>query len=285
MFIKPNAHLLCHLAAVAVLLRWLPVQAQSKLTQLIQANAVEIPARTVATPALYKIIESKKAILIGEMHGTKEPTEFTQGVVETLLSQKKRVILGLEAISKRADRYLKAGQLDSLRAYWKTLFLMDGRHNAAWLKLAWKYHDHPNVTLVLFDQNNEQVPRWSRDRSMAENLLAVLRQQPNAVLVTLSGNIHNQLKPFNETETMGYYLHTLPNAPFKPEQMLSSTHFYGAGTMINNQGDGMKLRQVPDQSGEFSTAVPYPNYFMISDVFPMWNSLLFTRTVTAAEEP
>ena len=104
-------------------------------------------------------------------------------------------------------------------------------------------------------------------------------------IVTLSGNIHNQLKPYNETETMGYFLHTLSDTPLKQDQILSVTHFYGAGTMMNSQGNGLQLHKVLDNSGEFSTAVPYKSYFLLTDMFPMWNSVLFTRSVTAAEPP
>ncbi|MCY7357814.1 MAG: hypothetical protein LH609_10165 [Rudanella sp.] len=259
--------------------------AQSNTAKLIQDGAIELPSRTAATPGLYEAIRSKQAILIGEMHGTKQPPEFAQGVVETLLSQQRPVILGLEAVGTKADAYIRAGQLDSLKAHWKKLFLMDGRHNSSWLDLVWRYHRNPNVTLVLFDQTDEQIPHLSRDRSMAENLLQALQKRPDAVIVTLSGNIHNQLKPYNETETMGYFLHTVSNTPLQQNQILSVTHFYGAGTMMNSQGNGLQLRQVPDNSGEFSTAVPYQSYFLLTDMFPMWNSLLFTRTVTAAESP
>lgn len=219
------------------------------------------------------------------MHGTKEPAEFAQGVVETLLNQQRPVILGIEAIATKAQSFIEAGQLDSLKNHWKPLFDLDGRFNAAWIDLVWRYRQTPSVTLVLFDQTDEQVPRLSRDRSMAENLLQALQKRPNAVIVTLSGNIHNQLKPFNETETMGHFLYTLPNSPLKAAQILSVNHFYGAGTMINNRGAGLVLQQVPDNSGSFSTAVPYLSYFLITDIYPMWNSLLFTRTVTAAEPP
>lgn len=259
--------------------------AQLTTTQIIQNEAIQLPSRTAATPAFYETIRLKQAVLIGEMHGTKEPPEFAQGVVETLLSQQRPVILGLEAVGTKADSYIKAGQLDSLRAYWNKLFLMDGRHNSSWLDLVWRYHRNPNVTLVLFDQTDEQIPRLSRDRSMAENLLQALKKRPDAVLVTLSGNIHNQLKPYNETETMGYFLHTLPDTPLKQDQILSVTHFYGAGTMMNSQGNGLQLYKVLDKSGEFSSAVPYQSYFLLTDMFPMFNSLLFTRTVTAAEPP
>ena len=92
--------------------------------------------------------------MIGEMHGTKEPPEFAQGVVETLLSHQRPVILGLEAVGTKADAFIKAGQLDSLKTYWNKLFLMDGRHNSSWLDLVWRYHWNPNVTLVLFDQTD-----------------------------------------------------------------------------------------------------------------------------------
>lgn len=262
-----------------------PVWAQSNMAKQIQANAINIPDRTGATPALVSAFREKQAILIGEMHGTKEPAEFAQGVVETLLSQHKSVVLGIETEDDKSGVLLRSGQLDSLKSCWNKLFLRDGRHSQSWLDLVWLYRQHPNVTVVLFDQTKEQVPRWSRDRSMAENLLAVLRQHPEAVLVTLSGNIHNQLQPYNGTETMGYFLHSLPDSPLKKENLVTTTHFYGAGTMINSQGDGMKLRQVPDNSGGFSTAVPFSSYFLITNLFPMWNALLFTRTVTAAEAP
>jgi hypothetical protein len=272
------------LTAVLAFLSQLAV-AQSTIAKTIQDGAIDLPSRTAANPALYEALRSKQAILIGEMHGTKEPPEFAQGVVETLLSQQRPVILGLEAVGTKADVFIKASQLDSLKAYWKKLFLMDGRHNSSWLDLVWRYHRNPNVTVVLFDQTDEQIPRLSRDRSMAENLIQALKKQPDAVLVTLSGNIHNRLQPFNETETMGYFLRSLPHAPFKPEQILSVTHFYGAGTMMNSQGNGLQLHQVPDRSGEFSSAVPYQSYFLITDLFPSVNALLFTRTVTAAEPP
>lgn len=271
------------LLAMALVCSVSPVWAQSNMAKQIQTNAINIPDRTGATPALASAFREKQAILIGEMHGTKEPAEFAEGVVETLLSQRKSVVLGIEVQDNKSGVFLRAGQLDSLKTYWGKLFLMDGRHSQSWLDLVWRYRQHPNVTVVFFDQT--KVSRWSRDRGMAENLLAALRQRPEAVLVTLSGNIHNQLQPYNGTETMGYFLHSLPGSPLKKESMVTTTHFYGAGTMINNQGDGMKLREVPDNSGGFSTAVPYPSYFLITDLFPMWNALLFTRTVTAAEAP
>lgn len=282
--LPPSLKLAFSLACILLLASQVAV-AQLNTAQTIRDEAIELPSRTAATPAFYEAIRSKQAILIGEMHGTKEPAEFAQGVVETLLSQQRPVILGLEAVGTKVDVFIKASQLDSLKAYWKKLFLMDGRHNSSWLDLAWRYHCNPNVTLVLFDQTDEQLQQGSRDSCMAENLLRVLQKRPDAVLVTLTGNIHNQLKPYGDIKTMGHFLHTLPSSPLKAAQILSVNHFYGAGTMINNRGAGLVLQQVPDNSGSFSTSVPYQSYFLIADIYPMWNSLLFTRTVTAAEPP
>lgn len=256
-------------------------QAQSELTAYIQKNAVPLPSLTQNSEALYALLKRKKAILIGEMHGCNEAAEFTQGVVESLLAHQQEVILGFEyPADQQVNR--QDHQLTQLIADWQRQFQLDGRCSQAWLALVQRYRFNPRIHLSFIDQTLQQK-NLNIDSCMAVNLLQAARSHPQAVLVTLTGNIHNKLNLFRGQKTMGCFLAARLGSA--GGEVVSVNHWYGSGSVVNNTGAGLVHRSVSDRSGVYGQSTTYPHYYLPLTVVDDYTAILFTRTISAAESP
>lgn len=256
-------------------------QAQNDLTAYIQKNAVPLQSLTQNSEAVYALIKGKKAILVGEIHGSNEAAEFTQGIVESLLAHQQDVILGLEyPADKQQD--IQANKLTQLIANWERQFQLDGRCSQAWLALVQRYRLNAGVQIKFIDQTSQQK-NLNTDSCMAVNLLQAASANPQAVLVTLTGNIHNKLNPFRGQKTMGCFLATHLGSTW--EQLVSVNHWYGSGSVVNNTGAGLVRRSVADRSGPYGQATSYSNYYLPITPIDGYTAILFTRTISPAKLP
>jgi hypothetical protein len=251
--------------------------------QLVEEKAIEIPNRAEANDSVYKAIKDYKAILIGEPHGVKESPEFLEGIVRTLLKNGKKVIVGLEIPGNGLTGWEKHSDLEHLK---KTPFFTtaspDGRQCVAWADLLLHLKEL-NVPVVCFDLKGslEHKKISYRDSLLFLNLNKGFNQDSNLVVVTMSGNISNMLKPYRNAPTMGWYLQNDPRSVLKDKPILSLNVLYGAGTTMHWLNDGYKLREVEGNAGFYAYASSYDNYLFI---YPAdeYEGILFTKTITAS---
>lgn len=255
----------------------------------LKNNAIEIINRTDTNSNIYNAIKDYSAILIGEMHGTIEPSEFLVGIAKSLADKGKQVIVGLEIPNDQYDDIIKRQNINELKStdYFINSF-RDGRQSIAWAQMIIDLQKQKNVHLIFFDLTKDEwkISDINRDSVMYLKINKELKNRPKAYLVTLSGNLHNQLKIRKNMKPMGYYLQNDTNSFFKSSKILSLNHVYGQGTMMNTTSDGFKLRETKGCAGYFGTTTNYDNYLFIFDDrewFKGYTGLIYSKTITAAK--
>jgi hypothetical protein len=115
------------------------------------------------------------------------------------------------------------------------------------------------------------------------NIKRQIQKNPGWKTLTLSGNIHNMIKPYKGVDKMACYLKADKDLKIG-EKLCSLNHQYRSGQMINNTGTGLKLRPAGVES-DYSTAVNYDNYLLlpIENKNDSYHGILFSRYVTAAK--
>lgn len=119
-----------------------------------------------------------------------------------------------------------------------------------------------------------------RDSVMYLNLKKAILQNPNWKILTLSGNIHNMLKPFRAEKKMALFLLEDPELGLK-DKICSIYHRFSEGEMLNNRGNGLELREVSNYNSNYG--VPYEKYFSFlqSGSEEPYTAFFFTKKVTA----
>ena len=244
-------------------------------TEFIRQHALEID-----DDAIFKEISAYKCLMIGEMHGTKESAEFVTTLTELSVRHGRKVVLGLEIPSGDMLPFTKKPTPKNLIKTWffKTGY-GDGRNSAAWFQLIVACNKLPGVKFCFFDATVENSQ--NRDSLMFSNLIKDYRQDTSRLLITLSGNIHNKIKPYKYGKTMGCYL-----ADYFPDhKVMAINHLYGSGTVYNRTTEGLNIREITGQTGIFTTATPWERYFLPSlpPDFPSdYTAIFYTRTITAS---
>ncbi|WP_146155510.1 hypothetical protein [Enhygromyxa salina] len=195
------------------------------------------------------LTEAGALVLFGEIHGTHEVAEFVGGFVCQGLEMGLEVHLGLELPAAQADAvqsYLASEGLESDRAallagaHWQRED-QDGRSSEAVAGLIerarqWRAAGRP-IAVFTFDVDGEH--EWNeRDAAMATRILAETEAHPDALTVTLSGNLHNrtvQGLPWDpEARPMGGSIHAArPDA-----SSLDLRHHGGSAWICMSDGCG-----------------------------------------------
>ncbi len=264
-------------------------QDSNEFIQYIKNNAIEINNRTDTNSKIYNAIKDYSAILIGEMHGTMEPSEFLVGIVKSLAVKGKQVIVGLEIPNDQYDDIIKKQAINELKNsdYFMHSF-QDGRQSVAWAQMIINLQNQKNIHLVFFDLTKDEWknPNINRDSEMYLKINKELEKNPNSYLVTLSGNIHNQLRIRNNVKTMGYYLQNDTNSFFKSSKILSLCHLYGPGTMMNMMDGLFKIRTTEGYEDFYHTTTNYDNYLLIfkdKKWLKGFTGFIYSKTVSAAK--
>ena len=101
-------------------------------------------------------------------------------------------------------------------------------------------------------------------------------------MVTISGNIHNQI--LTDRTTMGKFLANDSTLNVK-NKICSLNEFYIKGEMRNNSGNGLQLKQIDYGENSVSKAVDYDYFLMLANPQRkyQWTGIFFTRNITAAK--
>jgi len=256
-------------------------QEKSDPVQLLRENAIPIENLTQLNKDIYQEISGYDVIMVGEMHGTREPANFVFGLCELIADREDRVILALEIPGYLMSGYSQNITEERLR---ELEFFQsensDGRNGQAWLELIANCNKNDKVQIQFID-NNLIAPR---DSSMYMDLLEIRRVHPETKIVTLTGNIHNWLKPFRGKLKLGGYL-MKDSKNFGPDRIMSINHIYKQGTMMNNMGNGLELKTIKGKETFFNTTIESKMYLCkrIMDRQDQYTHFLFTENVTHSE--
>lgn len=215
-------------------------------------------AETVARPGAL--------LLVGEVHGTAQAPDAVGRIVCDAASRSGEVLLGLEIPGDNqpaVDAFLSSNGDDTALSRLRdaphfSAETKDGRNSEAMLQLlgsirAWR-RAGASIDVVCFDAAEGTTDSATeRDAVMAETIIAAKNAHPDALMVTLSGNIHNRTVdgvPWDETFVpMG----AIVRAAF-PEDTISLDFRSGGGTMWVCMGEPMRCgtakTQGRDRGGE-----------------------------------
>jgi len=248
----------------------------------IQDGAVEIESLVSLNSEVYETIRFADVIMMGEMHGTNEPSEFVEGIARIIIAKEDSVSVGIEIPENKMLNFL-ANRSDSSLATSKffTQENLDGRNGMAWLSLVSNLSKIEGLHLFFFD--NKLTAK--RDSSMYLGVLEQRKQFPNEKIVTLTGNLHNWTVPFNGSKKLGAYL-IEDETNFGREKVVSINHMYRKGTMLNNTGNGLELTEVNNGDNMFNQAVEFQNYLcpIVIESQDQYDFYLYTNQVTHSEE-
>ncbi len=254
------------------------LKAQS-VQEYIKNNAINCNILADTNINLYNTVKNYKFILVGEMHGTKEPADFVCGLLKEFSEQNYKVILGMEIENRKIISFSESKKIKDIdKADFFKLGENDGRNNEAWYNLIAQASKIKNVEFCFFD--TELGFDETRDSIMAINISKKYIEDTNAVIITLSGNIHNKTLVYKNIKTMGCYLKQMYG-----KKVFSINHLYNKGTAYNNVGNGLKVNIIESYSQTFSNAVNYTNYFLLNNFQNYlldYSAFIFTDTITAS---
>ncbi|MEQ8518003.1 MAG: hypothetical protein RID05_11225 [Cytophagales bacterium] len=248
----------------------------------LKQNAIPIKDIAKLNQHVYNEISDYEIIMVGEMHGTKEPAEFVHGLCNLLTQSEKEVVLALEIRSSQMNNLSKdmsIAQLKELEFFQREN--LDGRNGESMLELIYKSLQNERVIIKFIDNN---YPSSTRDSSMYMEICNIRKTYPNTKIVTLTGNVHNSFVPlFNKVRIGGYLLQDSTN--FDSKKIMSINHAFSEGNMLNSDGTELKLRIIEREDNIYNTTLSYDNF--ICKRFPKKENrgthIFYTDKVTASE--
>ena len=251
----------------------------------ISKNALEVDAQFNLNPVIYKNIEDCRLIMVGERHGTLEPAKLVESLASYIVRQGERVSVGLEIPADEMKLFLEFPTDSTLKL--SQFFMkenLDGRKGKAWFDLIRYCNSEPRVKLFFFD-NHKTMQIENRDSAMYLSVVKQLDRYPDYKVITLSGNIHNWMIPYNNKPTMGSYCLS-DNRLFPKGTIRSINHVFSEGTMLNSSGNGLELKTVEFQETVYSSSTDKKNYLLFYETAEpsSYNCIFYTRKVNQSEK-
>jgi len=255
-------------------------------SEYIKNNAVRTDELDNSNNDVCNLLAAFKLIMIGEMHGTNEPAKFVVQLANLLTKNKDSVQIGLEIPTDLMTKYI-ANQTDD-NIYASDFFANksdDGRTSFAWAEIISKLNKNAKARIFFYDTNEgECMTSEDRDSLMYLKIKKEIKLFPNWKTITLSGNIHNMILPYKNNPKMAIYLIRDKELDIS-KKICTLNHYYQSGTMLNNIGNGLELREVNNSSSIYSQSVDFDSYLLL---FPenhkeKYDGIYFTKTVSAAK--
>lgn len=251
----------------------------------IKENAIEIENINNLSQEVYDSISKFELIMVGEMHGTQEPSLLVESFAKLIVKKEGMVSVGLEIPIVELSNFIENPTEDNLL---KSKFFskenIDGRNGQSWFNLILNCAKDTNIKLFFFDNVNTKKGE-KRDSIMYEGIKNQKLEYPENKVITLSGNIHNRRIPFDNMITMGTYC-LKDTVNFSYNKVCSINHSFSEGTMLNNVGNGLELTTIPFKENLYSESIDFENYLVFYEFGPekRYNCLFYTKKVNYSKE-
>jgi hypothetical protein len=247
----------------------------------LKKNAIPIKSLSKLSNKIYDEIANFEILMIGEMHGTNEPAEFAYGLCELITEHEDNVIMAMEIRSSLMNNLsdeMSISQLKELDFFRRKNF--DGRNGIAWLDLVHKVAKNERIILKFIDNS---YPSSTRDSSMYREIRNIHIKHPNTKIVTLTGNVHNSFTPLFDKERIGGYL-LKDSVNFDSKKIMSINHVFSEGSMLNNDGTGLKISTFEREDNIYNTTLSHDMflYKKLPEEQNEYTHILYTDKVTAS---
>jgi hypothetical protein len=252
----------------------------------ISRNAIRIEKPDSLGNDIYQAISSFQLILVGEMHGSNESPRFVYSLADLLVKNGNNVQVGLEIPSEQMKTYLSS--LSDSSIYHSDFFSnkrFDARASYAWADMIMKLNAEPHLEIFFYDIGVQELKQINdRDSLMYLRIKNKIRLHPGWKTITLSGNIHNQLIPYEGKTKMGLYLLNDKDLQLKAH-LLSINQACATGSIWDNTGDSLQLYQVDHRGSLLTKSVDYENYLLLypPGMNVKYNGVYFTRKLTPSK--
>ena len=216
------------------------------------------------------------------MHGTNEPAKLVAGLTDLFTRYGDSVQVGFEIPSDQMTTFIKQRTDSSVfHSDFFSKYSVDGRATVAWATAIAKARQNSKATVFFYDVNGNYSS--DRDSLMYLNIKTKLSEHPKWKTITIGGNIHNMLLPYKGQNKTAYFLYHDTDLNIA-DRICSLNHQYQSGTMLNNIGKGLQLRDIGTINSEYSK-LNYDNYLFLFpiNVVDSYSGMYFTKQVTAAE--
>ena len=258
----------------------------SQDTSYLREHAIKIQDPNNLSDDVYKAIHNYTVIMLGEMHGSNEPAKFAVSLATLLAQNNNHVQIGIEIPSDQMKKYI-SNPVDS-NVYRSDFFSkkpMDARASYAWADIILKLKNNPKIEIFFFDLNaTDDYLHATRDSLMYLKIKKRIQLHPTWKTLTISGNIHNRLSPFNNNATMGLYLKNDKELNMAAK-ILSLNHRFATGTLWTNEDNKLQLYNRDYADSPFATTVDYPNYLFLyaPGTSTNYSGIYFTRKATPSK--
>ena len=247
----------------------------------LKKSAIPIKSLSKLSNKIYDEIANFEILMVGEMHGTKEPAEFVYGLCNLITESEKKVVLALEIRASQMENLsneMSIAQLKELDFFRRENF--DGRNGVSMLDLIYNSIQNERIILKFIDN---YYPSSTRDSSMYMEIRNIHSKHPNTKIVTLTGNVHNSFTPlFDKVRIGGYLLKDSVN--FDSKKIMSINHVFSEGSMLNNDGTGLKISTIERKENIYNTTLSHEMF--LYKKFPEeqneYTHILYTDKVTAS---
>jgi hypothetical protein len=250
----------------------------------LKEKAIKIEKQDSLGDDIYRAISKYQVFMIGEMHGTNEPARFVMSLANLLVKKGSHVQVGMEIPSELMTKYISHPADSNI---YSSDFFFNRRHDSraslAWVNLISQLNDSHQVDIFFYDINIGSENFKDRDSLMYLKIKKRIQLHPSWKTITLSGNIHNMLMPYDGKIKMGLYLRNDKDLDIS-SKILSLNHFYASGAIWDNSNDNLQLYQVDNSNSFFAKTVDYENYLFIypQEVKMKYSGVYFTRKVTSS---
>ncbi len=260
-----------------------PAFAQSNATYL-KANAVRVDDPNLPGDSIYRVLSPYQVIMMGEMHGTKEPAEFVIGLARLFANKGDSVSVGLEIPPSTMTAFVTARTDSSIYEsdFFRNTAKLDGRQSFAWASVISHLKNNPRVQVFFYDINDSERTLYDRDSIMYANIKKQALLHPGWRIITLSGDAHALSVP-GERKAASFLKRDkeldLAN------RLCTIKNYYYQGSCYADFGHGIEQRKLGRPINDFDTILNFEKYFILTSAkssFP-YTAIYYTRDVTASE--
>jgi hypothetical protein len=255
----------------------IPTALGQTFKDIVNSNAISLDQKNGLNFRVYSEVEHAKLIMVGEMHGTSEPAELVQLLAESILKVEDSISIGIEILPELISLNDFSDSLTLLQTKYFQSSNTDGRRSQSWFNLILYVKNKPNISLFFIDAKGV-----TRDSLMYENIKKQRKLSPDRKIITLTGNYHSRFKSSGDMRPMGFYAKS--DSFYKEKELISIAHFFGGGSMFNDNGNGIELTSILFEKSAFNDGVNKENYLLFLETVSLdfVNMFYYTKEVTAA---